>query len=147
MVEESLVERDMSLKLGKFNAFQLVYFTNLQVIDISGMNFVIAQDFVDCVQACELLKEIYVSRCRQFHEFQIVRMLCALIKLEKVDVTSTSLMQYVNVFVVVTSLRRLRLMKCDPKYPQYQCKKWKWLISNFQRAEFGKSIMKILEHK
>ena len=146
MVEDSLVERDMSVKLGQFQPLQLVYFTNLQMIDISGMNFISSQDFTECVQACSQLKDINLSGCTQFHEFQLVRMFCPLLHLEKVDVTSSALMQYVNAFIIVTTLKKLKTFKCDPKYPMYEWNKWKWLIMNFNQLKFGASFRKLLSN-
>ena len=148
LVHGELVEKDMSEKLGKFDAFQLVYFANITLLEISGMTYINAQHFLETVIGCVNLKEIRLSGCVQFHEMQIVKILCSLHKLEIVDATATKQLQYVSVYNIVTTLKNLRNISVEPKWPESKKSRgeWEWLVRNFRRIVFGHSIMRIFPH-
>lgn len=135
----------MSEKLGKFDQLQLVYFSNLTFIDISGMTFINPQDFMESVMACNNLKELHFKECIQFHECQIVKMLCGLKFLEIVDGTRSREMQYINAYMIITSLKKLQVINLEPKVPNPEIKNWRWLVRNFQGITFGHSIMSMLQ--
>ena len=133
----------MSIKLGKFNALQLIHFTDLTLIDISECRSVVSQDYVECIQFCTKLKHFNISECSQFHEYQMVRMLCGLQALSVVDITGTQKLQYISTYRIVTSLPGLSLICLDPKNPRQEANSWKWLITDVKhRVQFGKCVMK-----
>ena len=136
----------MSDKLGRFSPFQLVYFGNLTMLDISGMTFVDAQDFLESVKSCKYLKEIRFTGCVQFHECQIVKMLSFLKDLEIVDGTSTREIQYINAFWIVSSLNKLRMISLEPKSPHSENNKWEWLVKNYNNIIFGHAIMRMFPY-
>ena len=139
------MEKDMSEKLGKFNPFQLVYFGNLTFIDISTMTFINPQHFIESVMACNKLKELHFRKCIQFHECQIVKMLCGLKFLEIVDGTETREMQYINAYIIITTLKKLRVIVLEPKLKSSETRSSKWLVRNFNHIIFGNSVMKMLQ--
>ena len=94
-------------KLGKCNPFQLVYFGNLTFIDISTMTFINAQHFIESVMACNKLEELHFRQCIQFHECQMVKMLCGLKLLEIVDGAETKEMQYINAYIIITTFEEI----------------------------------------
>ena len=137
-----LLERDMMPKLGMFHPCQLVYFSQLTLIDISGCTTVVPQDFIECIQICQRLINLNMSGCYQFHEYQMVRMLCELKTLQIVDITGTKKLLYVSAYRIVTSLLSLKHLSLDPKFPTEEGFNWRWLITDVKnRLRFGEDVM------
>ena len=136
----------MSEKMGNFEPFQLVYFGHLSLIDISGMTFINPQHFMEAVQACTKLKEFRLTGCVQFHEHQLVKMLSSLQLLEMVDANSMRELHYISAYYIVTSLKQLRRISVEPKFPDSEDKRWEWLVHNFQGISFGHAIMRMFPH-
>ena len=143
-MEDELIKRDLSEKIGRFRCVQLVYFGNLKALNISHCTFLNASAFVDCIQACSQLTELRFVNCTQFHENQIVKMLVGLAKLEICDGSATRDMLYVNTYTIVTTLRNLRLISLQPCFPKIERNDWEWLVKTFKkRVKFGHAIMVI----
>ena len=83
--------------------------------------------------------------CNIFPESQIVRMLSNLPSLEVIDCTCSTKVTYWSAFTIVSSLRLLRYINVEPKYPETN--DWRRLVHTFQKVEFGHSVMSILSHR
>ena len=137
----TLCERDMSEKLGCFNPSQLVYFPHLTLIDISGSTFVDAKQFVDTCVYCPNIQELSIQGCVQFHEDQIMTMMCALKELQIIDCSVINEITHVTAEVIIVALRLLCLFNFDPKYSKEQIFVWKKLVQKYNKVKFGHNVM------
>ena len=75
----------------------------------------------------------------------MVKMLCGLKLLEIVDGAETKEMQYINAYIIITTLKKLRVIVLEPKLESSETRSWKWLVRNFNHITFGNSVMKMFQ--
>ena len=139
-----LMERDMSAILGWFSPFQLVYFANLSVLNLSECTNVEGPELVDCIQACGNLRKISLRGCNKIHEHYLAEILISLKMLHYVDCTDATSVVYLIAYCMVSSLKHLKFISLMPKYPNEELHSWKWLKIYFSHISFGKPITEML---
>ena len=87
---------DLTPQLGVFSPSILIYFANLQELDISGCNSIDPEMFIDCLVACKFLKKLVMVRCTQFTQHQVVKMVQNIRAVTYLDASECCMVNYVN---------------------------------------------------
>ena len=137
---------DISDDIG-FEPFFLLYFPNIQEIDVSDCGILIdAESFVDCVVSCLQLKNLKMINCKQFSQNQMVKMMTNLKTLVYVDASHCQPLLYANAFNIVSSLRPLEMISLVSMYPVSERRDWQGLVRTFSRVLFGHEIMDVFPY-
>ena len=139
----NLMRVDITENLGGFQPEHLVYFTNLQCLDMSGCPEIEPATFVDCIGHCPMLVQIDMRGCIQFTEKMIVKILNRLLLLKYIDCTSCVPLTYASAFNILAPLHDLMNINFEPNFPQGDFEAWKSLVRTFKFVKFGVSVMSI----
>ena len=145
-VDGSTLKINISALLRPFSPNYLIYFPQLLKLDISGCRSLEGSTFIDCIQACRNLKEIHMVSCYHFSEYQVVRILTNLPRLEIVDCTRATPLMFCDAYTIVSSLVLLRQINVEPKHEIAEVKDWKRLVAIFRNVMFGHSVKRIFPH-
>ena len=143
-VEGELVERDLTYKIGLFSPFQLVYFSNVRELDISGCSSINNSDFVDCVAFIKYLKCLNMSYCRQFSEGQVVKICRSHPKLLYFNFTGGSLFLFKSAFLILIICRQMNSFNVEVRFPIAERRDWRKLKQTFRQVFFGRSISDVI---
>ena len=107
------------------------------VISYSHLN---PKEFIDAAVDHINLKEIHIVGCGQFSEVQMMVLFCCLPNLEVIDATRTRGLLYVSAYVICCNLCKLRIFKCEPKFPFEERFDWAKLKAIFPHIQFSDKI-------
>ena len=142
MVDEELVERDLTVKFGMFRPGQLVYFQHVRHIDISGCRHIQTDLFVDCLNFVKELKYLNISKCPQFSEGQICKIALSHLQLNVLDAHDGPELLFKTAYVILANCREFKTFNVEVKYPEAERKDWQHLILTFRQVLFGRAIQK-----
>ena len=80
-----IFEFQKSLITIGFQPDYLVYFNHLVDVDISHCRGIRAEEFIDCIAACNKIEVLKLQGCSQFSQNQLVKIMTNLKKLEYVE--------------------------------------------------------------
>ena len=133
----------MQIIITNFQPSDLNFCPDLEELDISNRLYLDPVSFVLSVVNCKNLKIIKFVNCRQFTEEQITYMLWKLKKLQYIDGTRTQAIRFCNFLSIITSLRKLRCISLEPKFPVEEQKDWIRVVKNYPLV-FGHAINRIV---
>ena len=128
---------------GPYNPVFLKSMPNLEKVVISHTH-VKPEGFIDAIIDCINLRESHLARCTQFTEQQMIEMFCCLPNLEIIDATGNRPFLFVIAYIICCSLRNLKVLKIEPKYPMYEHKDWCGLKCKFPHINFGQTIRQLI---
>ena len=133
----------MSRIYGYYNTAFLKVMANLEktVISYSHLD---PREFIDAAIDHIELKELHMVGCGQFSEFQMIELFCCLPNLEVIDATCTCGILYVSAYVICCNLRKLKMLKVEPKFPFEERFDWAKLQAIFHHINFGKKVYAVV---
>ena len=120
-----------------------MFCSDLEELDISNQLNIDAVKFARCVVKCQKLKVLELINCRQFTENQLTYILCNLKQLEYIDGTRTQPIRFCNFLSIIVSLKKLRCISLEPKFPTEEKKDWKRVVQTYHLV-FGHAIKRIV---
>ena len=134
---------DITSMIGIFTPSSLIYFPQLQALDISACLNMDHSLFVDCINSCLNLNEFTMIGCNNFTVSQMVKMFTHLTKLQSVDCTQATPLMFCDAYTIISSLPALRIINFEPKNTDIELQDWKRLVAIFLNVQFGHSVMRI----
>ena len=133
-------------EVGPFTAAVLIYFQDLQELDISCCQKIDANLFCDCIVACKQLKKLIMVGCKQFSEYQVVKFVPNLPMLRYFDLSKCAQITYCSAYVILSNLHCLQKINMEPKDILQIRDSWKNLIRIFRDVHFGVDVMRYFQH-
>ena len=140
-IDDKVSTVDFTQKIGYFKPELLVYFGNIQEINISGCPEIPCGTFVDCIVSCSQLKKIEMTGCIQFTEKMLVKMFNKLLGLQYIDCSFCVGVTFASAFNIVPYSHDLFMISLEPKSKGAEITDWKHLILTFTNVKFGVSVL------
>ena len=130
--------------IGPFDGIFFSKMRNVVDVRIPGCNKVDPNTFVDAIVEAKQIEEVDITGCKQFNEYQLVRMFKSLPNLVQVFALETTGILSVSAYEIVTNARKIRVLKVVPKFPIVDKKNWSQLHCIFLHIDFGEKVKAII---
>ena len=132
---------DMTPVIGLFAPSILIYFHELNELDVSGCKEFDATLFVDCIASCVNLKKLIMTGCDQFIQSYLLSMLQAIKSVEFLEISRVTKLDYATAYVIMATLKKLTFINFDPRYMQSEYKDFLRLLRTFSKVHFGNNLL------
>ena len=137
------VRVDWTPYLGNVTAFSILMFPNIQELDITGCDNVVANDFVDCVGFIKNLQILILDKCIQFSQYHFVKIFKQLEKIQKFSLVECCKIPFTPAYCICSVLHELQEMDFEPDNILVEKKDWKKLKAIFFTVKLGKNVKRI----
>ena len=93
--------------LGEATAFSILRFPNIEEINLSGCDNIVANDFVDCIGFCTKLRSVILDGCVQFSQYHFVKIFQNLKNVEQFSLVKCCKMPFTPTYCVCSFLPKL----------------------------------------
>ena len=133
---------DLTSQIGPFTPCILVYFSDLQELDIGGCRSIDPSLFVDCIVVCTKLRKLVLTSCTQFSQYQIVKVVRNKCHLEYLEASNTSDINYANAYLILSHVPQAQFVNFDPHKIFNEIDDWTNLFRIFHYVHFVVNIMR-----
>ena len=139
-LQGSLIEIDVTPRMGRFLSTIFVYFNHIKEIDISGCRFIDPDLFVDCSKFVNNLQKLEMMNCQQFQEFHFLTMGIHFQSLAYLDVASCSEISFNGAFGIINEMTGLLFFNFEPKNAKEDVLFWEKLLCTMRHIHFGHNV-------
>ena len=133
---------NLTNQLGQFTPCVLIYYPNLEEIDVSGCVTIDPTLFADCIGACKQLKKLIMTGCRQFSQYSFVKMMGTVKSIVYLDISNTSEIEYCSAYAILSNLQKIERINFDPADISTRLNDFKHLLALFHNVHFGVNVVR-----
>ena len=127
--------------MGGFDEFLMKHLSNVVSMNFSNCIKVDPEMFINSVVNSKQITHLAMNGCKQFSEYQLVKLLTSLPNLIVMEALNTT--PCVSAKQVLNQCINIKVLEVVPKFPFAEAMKWIQLREQFPHIDFGKEIKKI----
>ena len=132
---------DIMSQIGVFTPTLMIYFPQIQEIDISGCVMINPALFIDCLVAVQNLKKLLLVGCIQFNQYSLVKISVHMKNLTYLDVVHCCEIHHVNLYCILSNLNKLQFINLSPRDALKDIEYFKEIIRIYRDVCFGRNIL------